>query len=446
MYRNFTYGVNELVENMAPKIERFLSVIKGPLQAASRVLEVGRREIARISYRDALLSGLAVFQLKIPSLLQYDLERHRLNLKNLFGIENAPSDTRMREMLDNVEPELLRPCFKALFNDLRQNHYLEQYRVLDGYYALSIDGTEHYCSDSIHCERCLSKTHKDGTVTYTHQTLACSMVKPKLSAVIPFCPEPIVKQDGADKNDCERNAFYRLLKNLVDDHPKLKSILVLDGLFSVAPIIKAITAHSHLRYIIGAKPGDHKYLFSLVTEMGSDFEKTTEDDRGVKYHYSCTRNVSLNKSNLDVKVNFVKVQIEPLKKRPTTFTFVTNLPVTEDTIEEIIAIGRARWKIENETFNTLKTQGYNFEHNYGHGYKDLSTVFAMLMFLAFFIDQAQLLTCTLFQQARVVNPTKKVLWDALKTIFSFVENIPDWNTLLHALSRIAPLKVDFNTS
>jgi hypothetical protein len=70
----------------------------------------------------------------------------------------------------------------------------------------------------------------------------------------------------------------------------------------------------------------------------------------------------------------------------------------------------------------------------------------MLMFLAFFIDQAQLLTCTLFQQARVVNPTKKVLWDALKTIFSFVENIPDWNTLLHALSRIAPLKVDFNTS
>jgi hypothetical protein len=431
---------------MAAKIETFLSVIKAPLKAASEVLDLGRRDITQISYLDALLSGLAVFQLKIPSLLQYDIQRRQLNLKNLFGIENPPSDTRMREMLDEVNPELLRPCFKALFNHLRQNHHLEQYRVLDGYYALSIDGSQHFCSDSVHCDYCLSKTHKDGTVTYSHQTLACSMVNPKLSEVIPFCPEPILKQDGAAKNDCERNAFYRLLDKLVEDHPKLKCILALDGLFSVAPIIRAISKHSHLRYIIGAKPGDHKYMFELIHRIGYDFEKTVEDERGVKYHYSYTNRVSLNESNLDVKVNFVKVRIEPLKKRSTTFTFVTNIEVTPDNVEEIIAIGRARWKIENETFNTLKNQGYNFEHNYGHGLKNLSTVFSMFMFLAFMIDQAQQLTCSLFQQARIVNSIKQRLWEALKTIFSFVENIPNWDTLLKALAKIAPLRIEFNTS
>jgi hypothetical protein len=61
---------------------------------------------------------------------------------------------------------------------------------------------------------------------------------PKLSEVITFCPEPILKQDGAVKNDCERNAFYRLLDKLVEDHPKLKSNFVLEGLYSVAPIIR----------------------------------------------------------------------------------------------------------------------------------------------------------------------------------------------------------------
>ena len=63
--------------------------------------------------------------------------------------------------------------------------------------------------------------------------------------------------------------------------------------------------------------------------------------------------------------------------------------------------GRARWKIENETFNTLKNQGYHFEHNYGHGKKNLPVVLAMVMLLAFFlVDQAQQRCCPLFQAAR----------------------------------------------
>lgn len=125
---------------------------------------------------------------------------------------------------------------------------------------------------------------------------------------------------------------------------------------------------------------------------------------------------------------------------------MTDIEVTPDNIEELIAIGRARWKIENETFNTLKNQGYNFEHNYGHGLKNLSTVFSMFMFLAFLIDQAQQLTCSLFQRARTTNSTKQQLWEALKTIFFFVDNIPDWGTLLRALAKIEPLRIELNTS
>jgi hypothetical protein len=45
------------------------------------------------------------------------------------------------------------------------------------------------------------------------------------------------------------------------------------------------------------------------------------------------------------------------------FAWVTDLTITEENAPTLVAGGRARWKIENETFNTLKNQGYHFEHN-----------------------------------------------------------------------------------
>ena len=73
--------------------------------------------------------------------------------------------------------------------------------------------------------------------------------------------------------------------------------------------------------------------------------------------------------------------------------------LTPDNVDVIMRGGRARWKIENETFNTLKNQGYHLEHNYGHGEQNLSVVFAMLMMLAFLVDQTQQLCCPVFQAA-----------------------------------------------
>jgi len=104
----------------------------------------------------------------------------------------------------------------------------------------------------------------------------------------------------------------------------------------------------------------------------------------------------LNASNQDTLVNFVEYwQITP--KKTMHFSWVTDIQVTEENVFEIMRGGRARWKIENETFNTLKNQGYQFEHNFGHGNKNLSVVFAMLMMLAFLVDQVQQLVCRLFQ-------------------------------------------------
>lgn len=69
------------------------------------------------------------------------------------------------------------------------------------------------------------------------------------------------------------------------------------------------------------------------------------------------------------------------------FDWIHACRFTENNVYKLMRGTRVRWKIENETFNTLRNHGYNFEHEFGHGYHNLSTVFAHLMMLAFMVDQ-----------------------------------------------------------
>ena len=81
--------------------------------------------------------------------------------------------------------------------------------------------------------------------------------------------------------------------------------------------------------------------------------------------------------------------------------------------------GRSRWRIENETFNTLKNQGYNFSHNYGHGYDQLCSVMIMLMMLAFLIDQVQQLCCKYYQRARQHAGAFRVLFEKIRVLIEY---------------------------
>ncbi|MGP8338012.1 MAG: hypothetical protein ACT6FC_07235 [Methanosarcinaceae archaeon] len=173
-----------------------------------------------------------------------------------------------------------------------------------------------------------------------------------------------------------------------------------------------------MHYILGAKKGDHAFLFDYVESAAKD-GLTTEieikiDD--IVHKFLFINRVPLNASNQDTLVNFVEYwQTTP--KGTMHFSWVTDMHVTEENVFEIMRGGRARWKIENETFNTLKNQGYQFEHNFGHGYKNLSVVFVMLMMLAFLVDQVQQLACRLFQAVWGKLGSKRSLWEQMRALF-----------------------------
>jgi hypothetical protein len=145
------------------------------------------------------MAAFAMFSLKAPSLLAFDKERAEANLHTIYGIQRVPCDTYMREILDPVSPKVLRPVFKSVFQQLQRGKALEALTFLDGHYLLALDGTGYFSSKTIHCASCLQKVHRNGSITYYHQMLGAAIVHPDVREVIPFMPEPIMKQDGTEK-------------------------------------------------------------------------------------------------------------------------------------------------------------------------------------------------------------------------------------------------------
>lgn len=356
------------------------------------------------SWQDCIMSGLAIFGFKCPSLLQFEKRVNedkglRRNLKSLYGVNNLPSDTCLRERLDVVNhTQVFRRPFKTIFAYLQRGKVLESYRYLDNHYIFSLDGTGQFSSEEVHCDNCCEKHHRDGTVSYYHHMLGAALVHPDHKVVIPLAPEPIVKGDGDTKNDCERNASKRLLTDLRREHPHLKILIVEDGLASNFPHLSLLDTLK-MNYIIGVKPGDHKYLFNHISTL-TPITYHQKDDKDTEHTFECYANVPLNAVNHTYRVNVVVYTEKKASGKIQRFSWVTKIEITQENIYQIMRAGRSRWRIENETFNTLKNQGYNFEHNYGHGEKNLCSVMTMLMLLAFMIDQVQQLCCSAYQKAR----------------------------------------------
>jgi hypothetical protein len=341
----------------------------------ARIADDGADDV-EIPLDEALMSAFAMFSLKAPSLLSFDKQRAEGNLKTIYGIDRVPCDTRMRERLDPVAPESLRHAFKLVFRQLQRGKALEPMVVLDGHYLVALDGTEYFSSKTIHCASCLHQEHRNGSITYFHQMLGAAIIHPDFREVIPLMPEPIVKQDGTQKNDGERHATKRFITKLRQDHPPLPFIITEDALSANAPHIETLHAYG-CHYILGVKEGDHASLLTQV-QAAAEAGRVTYYERHARaaevvHAFRFVNDMPLNGSRGDVRVNFIEYW-ERGPEQVQHFSWVTDLRVSQRNVYKRMRGGRARWKIENETFNTRKNQGYHFEHNYGHGEQNLSVI------------------------------------------------------------------------
>ena len=423
-------------------------------QKSLQIPDIRRPGSQTIPMADTVMSAIAMFALKDPSMLQFceatSNSTTRNNIQKLFQVNTVPSDTSMRRILDLVPPREFQNMFKHLFSLAQRGKVLEPYSYFEGKYLLSIDGTGFFNSSTIHCENCCEKHHRNGDTTYYHQMLSGAIVHPAKKEVIPIAPEPICKLDGANKNDCERNASERFLRDFRREHPHLCVIVIEDGLASNAPHIRLLEELT-LSYILGCKKGDHKSLFAFIegSEKLGEVSHTAIHEKGVTHTFRFMNDVSLNDSNPDCMVNFIEYWETKANGKVQHFSWVTDIEINKDNIMTIMRGARARWKIENETFNTLKNLGYNFEHNFGHGVGNLSNNLAILMMLVFLVDQLQQLGCLLFQKAIEKAKRLSYLWSDMRAYFKIVV-FRSWGEFIKALAfglrGVRALDILLNTS
>lgn len=408
-------------------------------QKFDKIQDVAVKRSREYSLTDCLMSGLAIFGMKYPSLLQFDKDARynkivKSNLNSLYQVAKAPSDTQFRERLDVIDPDQLQRGLNAVITQLQRGKALEQYQYIDNRYLIPMDGTGFFSSHEVYCDNCCMKKHKNGSVTYYHQALATAIAHPEHKPVFPIVLEFIQKQDGASKNDCEVNAAKRLITKLKTAHPHLKLRMLCDALYANGPLIKEFQAND-MGYIITATKKNNTYLFDQYNSADVTEYKVQE---GAKtYIYKFCNNLQLNETYQDIMVNLVEyIELED-KKVKFYSSWITDIHLTEANIINVVKGARCRWRIENETFNTLKNQGYNFEHNFGHGNKNLSAVMACLMMIAFAIDQAQEHTSKYFELALKKEGRKSYLWTKIRGLFlNFI--VGSWEHLYRAI--IEPVK------
>ena len=365
------------------------------------------------------------------------------NFKTIFGCEEIPTPNQIRNILDDVCPDHFQGLYDQGLEVLKSGGGLSPFEVLSNSHLIALDGTQYHHSSSIHCPSCTIK-ERGNKVMYSHSMVCAAIVSPNVKAAIPLVPEFIVPQDGHAKQDCENAAIKRWLNKNGSRYKSLNPTVLGDDLLSRQPICEALLKEG-FHFILVCKPESHKTLYSFLDgiELNSKTVTTTKRKQKRVLSYWFMNEIPLKDGKDALNVNWIKIQEKDKKSGKVIYTntFITDHYITATNCHEIADAGRARWKIENENNNTLKTKGYRFEHNYGHGKKHLSSVFASLSLVAFLYHTIMDLIDELYIKAKKSQGTRinffnmaraftcSLLFTSWDSLMAFILKPPDPHSL-----------------
>lgn len=350
----------------------------------------------RYEVQDAGMSALSVFFTQSPSFLAHQrdmqLSKGRSNAERLFDLHQLPSDNQIRNLLDPVDPRYLHPFYRATFLKVEQAGLLESYRSFGHQLLVAIDGTEYFTSKKIHCEQCSHRVLNNGETRYFHSALTPVIVQPGNEQVLVLEPEFITPQDGQEKQDCEIQAAKRWMAQFGDFYAQRGVTILGDDLFSRQPFC-ALLHDKHLHFILVCKPDSHPELYQTVdflaanAVLGSKVVRHWTGKHAEIHTYRYAEQLPLSAEREARKVNWCELTITREGTGTVLYknAWVSDFAISDTTVEAIVRDGRARWKVENENNNVLKTKGYHLEHNFGHGSQHLAALLVSLNLVAFLL-------------------------------------------------------------
>jgi len=392
---------------------------------------------------DIGLAAFSVFFMQSPSFLAHQRTlteaRGRSNAATLFGMTAIPTDNHIRQMLDGAPTDHFDGVFGRIVRDLDEGGGLEALRRLDGRTLIALDGSEHFRSRKINCPHCSTRKRKDSETEYFHSFVGATLVAPGHATVLPLPPEFVRPQDGAEKQDCETAAARRWLTRVGAAYAWLKPVYLGDDLYARQPMCEEVLGAGG-SFIFVCKPSSHKTLSEYLDGVELDgFSETVGKGSAKRIHrYRWMEGVPLRDGKDALIVNWLGIEIsKPNGKVTYRNSFVTDLAVDRKTAAQIAACGRARWKVENETFNVLKNNGYNLEHNFGHGAETLASLLVVLNLLAFAMHNACDLMERSWQEARQKLGARNRLFEHIRTITAYLL-FPSWYSLFRSIHSGVP--------
>lgn len=418
-------------------LKRLLSPLKERLQ----VLPDSRRgRNKQYSLEDAGLSAFSVFYMQSPSFLEWQQRMQKRsgksNATSLFGIRRIPSAEQIRNLLDSVSEEAMGEPFWSIFELVKERKEMESFRKLTGTWLISVDGTQHHRSTSVHCAQC-RRTVQKGEVHYAHQALMAVVCAPDEQVVLALEPEFVTPQDGAKKQDSEQAALKRWIKKHSHRFAPWDVTLLADDLHAHQPVCELALAHK-MHFIFTCKESSHTTLYEelhLLEKLDGGVQQKEERRWNGRYWerriYRWAEALPLRRGPDALLVNWCELTVlrEDTGKRLFHSAWITDHVVSETTVKAITQAGRSRWKVENEGNNVLKNQGYQFEHNYGHGKQHLSNVLLTLLLLAFLIHSIFDLIDAKYQAVRQDLGSRRAFFESLRTLTRF-HYFRNWEHLL----------------
>lgn len=398
-----------------------------------------------ISYSldDAVLSAFSVFYMQSASFLAHQKlvqrQKGNNNVRTLFGARKIPSDPQIRNLLDPIAPEEMDRVFGDIIELLADRGHLDEYRSFDRQLLCALDGTRYFDSQALHCDSCSQRTASNGVTTYAHHAVLPVLAKPGKAQVLALAPAFIRPQDGQEKQDCEINAAKRWLQQHGARYASWTMTLLGDDLYCHQPFCEA-ALEAAFNFILVCKPESHETLYSwlaAIDESGgvaSCSERVWNGRHGEIWRYRYLNELPLRLGDDALLVNWCELTVihEDTGEILYHNSFATNHRLDDASVKPIAQAGRARWKVENEGNNVLKTRGYHLEHNFGHGQRYLAMILLTLNLLAFLFhtvlelanDSYQLLRQELAARYRFFNDlralTRYMVFDSWDHLMAFM--------------------------
>lgn len=416
-------------------VDAFIERLKTKKLTDRRTGRNGRYEV-----NDAAQAAFAIFFMQSGSFLAG--QRHlrqakgKSNAETVFKMERIPTDTHIRNLLDPVSPTEVEEEFRYLLAELEAEGNLNQWRVLDGRLAFSLDGVYYFSSQKITCRQCQSQQMSTGETQYKHSAITPVIVAPGCAHVLPYVPEFIVPQDGAEKQDCEVTAAKRWLEREGSTLRRYRAILLGDDLYSKQPLCTAVLATS-CDFIFVCHREAHPALYAVVDAADGLARLPTLSQRrwngrhGEIWTYRYLNNVPLRGGEGALLVNWCDLTLTHEETGAILYRneWITNMTLDADNTPDVVACGRARWKSENENNNVLKNQGYHIDHNFGHGQEHLATTLLTLNLLAFLLHTIAHVTDKVYQQVRQALGSRRTFFNDTEALMRYMM-FPDWASLL----------------